>query len=43
MPLERPFEKQIGVVQLLKCIVMQNRGDGIKSVDYNVQTLGCTI
>ena len=22
---------------------MQNRGDGIKSVDYNVQTLGCTI
>ena len=41
--LERPFEKQIGQIYLLHCIVQQNRQDGIKSVDYAVQTLGCTI
>jgi len=28
---------------LLKCVVQQNRQDGIKSVDYIVQALGCTI
>ena len=41
--LERPFEKQIGIVHLLKCVIQQNRRDGIKSVDYNVRLLGCTI
>lgn len=28
---------------MLKCTVQQNRKDGIKSVDYAVQSLGCTI
>jgi hypothetical protein len=41
--LERPFEKHVGTVHLLKCNVQQNHGDGIKSVDYAIQSLGSTI
>ena len=34
--LERPFEKQVGQVCLLKCAIKQNYKDGVKSVDYQV-------
>ena len=40
---KRLFQEHTGMVYLLKCIVQQNRQDGIKSVDYTVQALGCTI
>ena len=31
------------MIYLLKCVIQQNHKDGIRSVDYAVQALGCTI